>query len=338
MTTHRSTRRIAATFAGALLAAACGPGAQTANQVQNPPPSGKAQLAVTMTATTASPSQQVAPGTPVGAVPQVKAVIVNVTQVTAHVAGIGWKTIGTTAPGPIDVLKLSDPSNALALGLVTLDPGTVTQVRLLVAQDGNQVVFPDDTTAPLKVPSGYQSGIKIHGPWTVSACNRASVTLELDGKKSIWFHPASGGDEWILRPVIRVKRTEASDVGCGGTGEGAGTPPAPAPTPTGEACNEGRECLTTVCSANVCAPGGPGAPCGGAPDCASGACDAEGTCAAPPTAKNPGDTCSADGECRSNACVEQVCQAGPQGAPCVSDGDCAQSLLCFQGFCSPQAL
>ncbi|HET9599634.1 MAG TPA: DUF4382 domain-containing protein [Anaeromyxobacteraceae bacterium] len=253
MTTHRSTRRIAATFAGALLAAACGPGAQTANQVQNPPPSGKAQLAVTMTATTASPSQQVAPGTPVGAVPQVKAVIVNVTQVTAHVAGIGWKTIGTTAPGPIDVLKLSDPSNALALGLVTLDPGTVTQVRLLVAQDGNQVVFPDDTTAPLKVPSGYQSGIKIHGPWTVSACNRASVTLELDGKKSIWFHPASGGDEWILRPVIRVKRTEASDVGCGGTGEGAGTPPAPAPTPTGEACNEGRECLTTVCSANVCA-------------------------------------------------------------------------------------
>ena len=68
------------------------------------------------------------------------------------------------------------------------------------------LVLVDDSQAPLKVPSGTSSGVKLKGPFTVSACNKHTLIIDFDGKNSIEYHETGGPTpEWILRPVIHVK-------------------------------------------------------------------------------------------------------------------------------------
>lgn len=179
--------------------------------------------------------------------PDVKGIVVTIDSVTAHSDEAGWVTV---AQGPItvDLLTLQDVS--MKLGEISLPAGTVSEVRLILVDGGPQyVVLADGSHAPLKTPSGAQSGEKLKGPFTVSACERHTLTIDFDGKNSIDYHQTGGpSPEWILRPVIRVK-TEADEVlPChadggvadsglppagpgtdGGTGDGsdAGTPPGP---------------------------------------------------------------------------------------------------------------
>ncbi len=172
--------------------------------------------------------------------PVVDQIVVNVTKVTAHSTAAGWVTVGpVTTPLTVDLLKLQ--SFAEPLGLVNLPAGTVTQIRLLVSRDGDYVVPAGSTAhAPLVVPSGYESGIKILGPWEVPACTKVTVTLDFDGKGSLEYHQADG--TWILRPVIRPKKADATAISC--SSGGGSTCSATV------ACPEGQ-----VCAAGTCQPG-----------------------------------------------------------------------------------
>ena len=157
--------------------------------------------------------------------PDVKGIVVTVDTVTAHSEQAGWVTV---AHGPltVDLLTLQDVS--MKLGEVSLPAGTVTEIRLILADDGPQyVVLADDTHAPLKTPSGAESGEKLKGRFEVSACSKHTVTLDFDGKNSIAYHETGGPNpEWILRPVIRVKAEADEAESCsadGGTSD-SGTP------------------------------------------------------------------------------------------------------------------
>ena len=142
--------------------------------------------------------------------PDVKGIVVTVDSVTAHSDEAGWVTV---AQGPITVDLLSLQNVSTKLGEVSLPAGTVSEVRLILAAGGPQyVVLADGSHAPLTTPSGAQSGEKLKGPFTVSACERHTLTIDFDGKNSIAYHQTGGPNpEWILRPVIRVK-TEADEV------------------------------------------------------------------------------------------------------------------------------
>ena len=157
--------------------------------------------------------------------PDVKGIVVTIDTVTAHSEQAGWVTV---AHGPItvDLLTLQDVS--MKLGEVSLPAGTVTEIRLILADAGQQyVVLADGTHAPLKTPSGAESGEKLKGRFEVSACSRHTVTLDFDGKNSIAYHETGGPNpEWILRPVIRVKAEADEAESCsadGGTSD-SGTP------------------------------------------------------------------------------------------------------------------
>lgn len=267
--------------------------------------------------------------------PTVDEIWVNVERVVAHSATGGWVTLSST-PLKVDLLKLQ--SQAAALGMLALPAGTITQIRLVVSAEGNYVVT-GGTQVPLKVPSGCESGIKIMGPWQLPECHRTDVTLDFDGKNSIWYHPAAQGSEWILRPVIRVKKSETAEVGCtpssGGTDAGSDTPP-PAPAGAGSSCTAPSECLSATCTASTCAPGGAGVPCVIAADCNSGTCTSEGTCGSG-TAGGTGAPCTATAECLSNVCSAGTCQPGMQGAPCTAVADCSETLACSAGTCVPPA-
>lgn len=261
---------------------------------------------------------------------------VTIDQVTAHVIADGtpgrWVAVPMAAPKvELDLLKLQ--SKAAELGLVTLPKGaTVTQVRLLVdASADNHVVLKDGSHVPLKIPSGSQSGIKLHGPWQISECNQTTVTFDFDGKKSIFSHPAQQGTEWILRPVIRLVRSEVLSVGCAQNDAGgdAGTGPV--------AC----DLANPQCPAeSLCRPAGefstcqglPGAPCALANECLSGTCDAAtGRCGL----VDIGGPCAAADDCRSTVCdATNHCAPGGGGAPCQANGDCVSEFCTGDGTCS----
>jgi hypothetical protein len=124
--------------------------------------------------------------------------------VTAHSDHAGWVTVAH-GPKTVDLLTLQDVS--MMLGEVSLPAGTVDEIRLVLTDDGPQyVVLADGSKAPLKTPSGAESGEKLNGKFEVSACSKHTVTLDFDGKNSIAYHETGGPNpEWILRPVIRVK-------------------------------------------------------------------------------------------------------------------------------------
>lgn len=284
--------------------------------------------------------------------PAVDQIVVNVTKVTAHSTSSGWITVGpVVSPTAVNLLDLQ--SSATTLGLTSLPPGKITQIRLVIARDGNYVV-PAGSTAhePLIVPSGMHSGIKILGPWEVPDCTRRIVTLEFDGKHSLEYHQVCGGSgTWILRPVIRLAHDASAAISC--EPESPPPPPAPecsaevacgtgqacdsgvcvdaTPQPTGSACIDGSGCLTASCNDGVCAPGGAGAPCQSFRDCVSSQC-IEGSCSGG-AALGAGATCSANGDCLSGDCAG-TCQPGLQGTLCVAQGDCL-SGACVGGSCAP---
>ena len=123
--------------------------------------------------------------------------------------------------------------------------------------------------------------------------------------------------------------------------------PAPAPTggrhllaatPNGEACVAAADCMSGMCSANVCVAKPNGEGCALATDCASDYCSAGACGVKPTTAKaNDGDVCVASADCKSDMCNAGVCVAKPEdkkdiGLPCQVSSDC-KSDLCAAGIC-----
>ena len=295
----------------------------------------------------------------------VREIIVTIDKVTAHSNTAGWVNLSSSEVR-VDILKLAD--SAVALGFQNVPAGRVSQLRLYVKEGGEQYVTRNDgTRIDLKVPSGLQSGIKLKGLFDVDGCQASNVPLALDGKRSIWVHPTGGEDLWILRPVIRTGKIEASGMAClpppgggggdipgggtgggtpggGGTGGGGGltegggdpgmNPPPPAPLGgSGSICATGSTCLSGVCTNGTCGQGGPDAPCTVGADCVSGQCTA-GACA-PGNAVGTGAPCTFDAMCLSGACVNGQCDSGGQGRPCLSAGDCLSGYQCIAGACTP---
>jgi hypothetical protein len=155
---------------------------------------------------------------------QVKEIVVTIRKVTAHSSTGGWVEL-SSQKATVDLLKLQNGTFA-SLGVTALPGGRLTQIRLLVDEAGpNYVTTPDDVHHPLEVPSGTQSGIKLKLGVDLPDCPVGTLTLDFDGKKSIFTHPTGNGDLWILRPVVRLKAVTAQPGDCS-----TGAPPAPPAT------------------------------------------------------------------------------------------------------------
>ena len=158
----------------------------------------------------------------------VTSIFVTISKVTVVGDTSGEATV-FTGPYAVDLLTLKD--HTTPLGKITLPVGTVNQIRLELDPKGPQyVVLADGTQAPLTVPSGTQTGIKLVGRFPVNDCVTHTVVLDFDGQNSVSEHPTGAGNDWILRPVVRVKTesdtpSAACTVDGGTTGSDAGTPP-----------------------------------------------------------------------------------------------------------------
>lgn len=155
------------------------------------------------------------------ATPEYKAVYISVSQAEVKASSDdndnGWQMVDVVDK-TINLLELTG-GILEPLGTRNLPAQTYNQIRLVLASApddeknlngddhpfANYVIETDDTVHELKVPSGYQSGIKLVKQFTISASGLTELILDFDAMKSVVQAGNSGN--WILKPVIEVLDT-----------------------------------------------------------------------------------------------------------------------------------
>lgn len=131
----------------------------------------------------------------------IKAIYVTIAEVDVHSAA-GWKTI--LAPHQTYNLLALVNGTLASLGTAPLAAGSYDQLRLIL-EDSNYFVDNDNKSTPLKVPSGFKTGIKIVGGFDITAAQATDLVLDFDAAKSIVRAGNSG--QWLLKPTIKIAET-----------------------------------------------------------------------------------------------------------------------------------
>ena len=158
-----------------------------------------------------------------------KAVFVTIDEVQVHLGGNGnspnhWKSVDMPI-SPLTV-NLFDLVNGVRedLGLVDLDAGPYTQMRLIIGEEpddginmfseshpfANYVIDESDTYHELKIPSGFQTGIKIVHKFEISDLKTTELILDFNACDSVVQAGDSGN--WLLKPTIKVLDTEEMSI------------------------------------------------------------------------------------------------------------------------------
>ena len=130
---------------------------------------------------------------------QVNVVIVEINvHRTADDSLSGWYTVSDDTTR-VDLLQLSNGAS-VSLADSTLPAGDFDQIRLVLGE-GNHVYVDGDSLA-LTVPSGSQSGVKIHHDFSLGDGEVYALALDFDAERSIH---QTGNGTYIMRPVIRAQ-------------------------------------------------------------------------------------------------------------------------------------
>lgn len=151
-----------------------------------------------------------------------KAVYVTITEVQVHMGGGAWKVVGS----PHKTYNLLDLVNGVReeLGVAELNAGNYTQMRLIIGDtsDGginilskqhpsaNYVIDWNDVEHALKIPSGFQTGVKIVHGFTISPNQTTELILDFNASESVVVAGNSG--QWLLKPTIKVLNTKECSI------------------------------------------------------------------------------------------------------------------------------
>ena len=150
---------------------------------------------------------------------EVKAVYITIVGIEVYIGGNDNTDKNLLSiPMDKDTINLCEPTNGLfeKLGSLDLAPDSY-QLRLnytFTPEDNelnilselhpatNYVVLEDNTWQELKIPSGFQSGVKIVKGFTISENETTEIILDFDAMSSVVEAGNSG--QWILKPTIKV--------------------------------------------------------------------------------------------------------------------------------------
>lgn len=143
----------------------------------------------------------------------VAGVYITINEIQVHNPAEGWLTLEEfEGPQTFNLLDLTRGEVSL-LGAFELEGGKYTQIRFLLdaperggmkpVNPGCYIEFTDETTEPLFVPSGSQSGFKAVGQFTVPINGTVEITADFDVRKSV-VETGGMSPRYILRPVIRL--------------------------------------------------------------------------------------------------------------------------------------
>ena len=164
-----------------------------------------------------------------------KAVYVTITEVQVCKGSnqnkdCDWRVV----PSPGKTYNLLELVNGVReqLGVVDLEAGSYTQMRLIIGRDHdgglnvlglphkypNYVIIDnaDNEIHELKIPSGFQTGIKIVHGFVIEENKNTELILDFDASKSVVRAGASG--KWLLKPTIKVLETEEYSIISGNAG------------------------------------------------------------------------------------------------------------------------
>lgn len=124
-------------------------------------------------------------------------------------------------PKTYNLLELSG-GNSTLLGELILPAGHYTQIRFMLdipeagmgsppANPGCYIEFADNSTEPLFVPSGGETGYKAIGQFTVPINGTVEVTADFDVRKAV----VEAGSRYILKPTIRLIVSDQAGRICG---------------------------------------------------------------------------------------------------------------------------
>src|SRR5688572_32478261 len=119
----------------------------------------------------------------------------------------GWSDLVVTPQQRVNLLALTN-GVLEELGQMPLPAGRYTQMRLVLAANGNNTPFANSVVpsggneVALTTPSGQQSGLKLNVGIDVGANQIADVVLDFDACKSIV--PRGNSGQYNLKPVIAV--------------------------------------------------------------------------------------------------------------------------------------
>ena len=139
-------------------------------------------------------------------------VFITVSEVQYHTSGNNWDVFDDfEGPKKFNLLELTRGESEM-LGSFEMEAGHYTQLRFMldapvfdmgpVSNPGCYLEFEDETTKPLFVPSGVQTGYKAVGEFSVPINGSIDVTADFDVRKSVVKAGASG--KYILKPTIRL--------------------------------------------------------------------------------------------------------------------------------------
>jgi hypothetical protein len=141
-----------------------------------------------------------------------KAVYVTINEVQVHGSG-GWRRLEPTSPYRTHNLLELQNGVREELGVANLAEGSYTQMRMIIGDipDGghpsaNYIIDENNQYHDLKIPSGYQSGIKIIHLIEIESGGIIELILDFCASESI---VTPGHDEeWLLKPTIKVIDTD----------------------------------------------------------------------------------------------------------------------------------
>jgi len=149
---------------------------------------------------------------------------VNVDVRTVEIASAdGWLVLGTPNR-VINLLALTGGVYDTLVDGAPLPAGHYGQMRLVLGPD-NSVMLLDGTVAPLKVPSGQQSGVKLTVNFDIQPGTTADVYIDFDAHRSVFVHEAGASGKYILRPTVRAyDRLETGSISGTFTVDGSAAP------------------------------------------------------------------------------------------------------------------
>ena len=128
----------------------------------------------------------------------------------------GWETVATPMK-TYNLLKLVNGVTEI-LGEDELEAGTYQQIRMIIGKtaesenningephpDANYVVLNDGSYVHLKIPSGYNTGVKLVHNFEVEEGSFVELVLDFEACKSV---VETGSGKYILKPTIKVIET-----------------------------------------------------------------------------------------------------------------------------------
>ena len=132
--------------------------------------------------------------------------IVTAENISIHKVGGGWVTI---IPGPVtfDLVELAETEGEQILGEVSTATANFTGIRMDVIE---VVGLTDETPSreyTAEVPSGK---LRIVRPFNVERGVKTILTLDFDLTKSLITRVIRGVDEFLFKPVVRLKVAHSS--------------------------------------------------------------------------------------------------------------------------------